>query len=88
MGSNNMDESEKHLQTQKCTTVYFHLYEGQEQAKLSYGDRKQCSGCLEGQGWTGKGYEESFKSHGNALYPKCVLVTQVGTFVKTNQIEA
>lgn len=47
MDSCNIDESENHLQTQKCTTIYFYLYEVQEQAKLSYGDRNQSSSCLE-----------------------------------------
>ena len=30
MDSYNMDDSEKHVQTEKDTTVYFHLYEVQE----------------------------------------------------------
>ena len=64
-----MDESEKHVQTQKGMTIYFHLYEVQEQVKLSYNNRNQSSGCLEGQGWTGKGYEESFRSDENVLNP-------------------
>lgn len=37
----NMDKSEKHVQTQKCATVYFYWYKIQEQAELSYGDRNQ-----------------------------------------------
>ena len=30
MDSYNMDDSEKHVQTEKGMTVYFHLYEAQE----------------------------------------------------------
>ena len=30
MDSYNMDDSEKHVQTEKDMTVYFHLYEAQE----------------------------------------------------------
>lgn len=69
MDSYNMDDPEKHLQTEKGMTVYFHLYEVQEQAK------------------TGKGYEEVFRGHGNVLCPQNVLVTQIDTFIKTNQTE-
>lgn len=77
----------KHVQTQKCTTVHFSLYGVQKEAKLSYGYRNQSSGCLEGPGATRIVYEESFRSNGNVLYLKCVLITQVNTFVKINQIE-
>ena len=71
-----MDQSLKHTEWEKSYTgvhtVWFHFYEGLEQGKLIYGEKKKSTvvNWWEVCGWTltGKGNEGNFCSNSNIVY--------------------
>ena len=68
---NNMVESQKHAEWMKSCirvyTVWFHLYEILENAKIIHGEKKS-EECLSLGGLTEKGQERTFWADNNILY--------------------
>lgn len=64
--------------------VWFHLYDGLEQTKLSYSFRIQTTGCLRLVRLTEKIYKETFGVDGNILYLAWDSIAQLYWFVETH----